>query len=65
MFNVSPLTQMKLPIAQISYYLNNQVGLMDLSMIQHVKFYNSFDLKEFNKDNSLLIQMHNLWRMPK
>jgi hypothetical protein len=65
MFNVSPLTQMKLPISQISYYLNNQVGLMDLSMIQHVKFYNSFDLKEFNKDNSLLIQMHNLWRMPK
>jgi hypothetical protein len=65
MFNVSPLTQMKLPIAQISYYLNNQVGLMDLSMIQHVKFYNSFDLKEFNKDNSLLIQMHNLWRMLK
>jgi hypothetical protein len=65
MFNVSPLTQMKLPIAQIAYYLNNQVVLMDLSMIQHVKFYNSFDLKEFNKDNSLLIQMHNLWRMPK
>ena len=67
MFNVSPLTQMKFPIAQISYYLNNQVGLMDLSMIQDVKlvcrvFHGAFPIHNLHQENTqvLLVMDHSV-----
>ena len=45
MFHVSPLTQMKLPNTQISYYLNNQVGL--------ISYKNSFVNKKWVWTNSI------------